>query len=73
MLVQRSKANQAAGSCLKCLYVHRGSFKGMGLAVLVSKMNESQALSDKLFVLNSRVSLVFPSVIVQLLSVWFGP
>lgn len=32
---------------MKCLYIHRGSFKSTPLPVLVSKMKDSQPLKDK--------------------------
>lgn len=48
VLVQQSRVGQG-GSCLKCMYVHRGSFKSTPLAVLAVKMNEHDSLRTKLF------------------------
>ncbi|CAK9086276.1 unnamed protein product [Durusdinium trenchii] len=52
MSVQPSKS-QNHGSCMKCLYIHRGSFKNVPLPVLVSEKAKSEALESKFAKLRS--------------------
>lgn len=47
VLVVASRPGQT-GSCLKCLYVHRGSFKQIPLPTLVLQMQQHGQLKDKL-------------------------
>lgn len=45
--VTASRAGQN-GSCLQCLYIHRGSFKQIALPSLVLQLNEHPQLKEKL-------------------------
>lgn len=46
-VVTASKPGQAGGCCMRCHYIHRGSFKTLTLPDLVSKLREHQPLRDK--------------------------
>jgi len=48
MTVQSSRPGQG-GSCLKCLYIHRGSFKATSLPKLVLQLQQHPALLEKFF------------------------
>lgn len=37
------------GACLRCLYIHRGSFKQTPLPQLAQQISEHSALRDKYF------------------------
>lgn len=47
-LVRSSRPGQG-GSCMVCLYVHRGSFKAMQLPNLVLQISENPPLKEKCF------------------------
>ena len=55
MPVQPPRSSQG-GSCLKCMYVHRGSFKQLPLASMVNSLSDHQPLKDK-FLAASHISL----------------
>ena len=50
-----AKPGQPGGTCLRCSYVHRGSFKGITLTVLQQQMREYPQLKDKCSGLSSLV------------------
>lgn len=48
LLVTASRAGQS-GSCMKCLYIHRGSFKSTPLPTLALKLKDHEPLREKFF------------------------
>lgn len=48
ILVTASRAGQS-GSCMKCLYIHRGSFKTTLLPTLALKLKDHEPLREKFF------------------------